>query len=211
MINDVNREYIVIGASGHGAVVADILLKSGLVVKGFLDDGVEVGSEVLGVPVLGAIDMCTRYPDCLFIVGIGNNATRRAIAEKYQLDYGVAVHPSAIIGQDVEIGAGSVLMASCVVNPMTVIGEHCIINTGACLDHDNKISDFVHVSPGAVLGGLVNVGCGSQVGIGACVKNVTTICDDVIVGAGAVVVKDITEPGVYYGVPARLVPKMLKL
>ena len=206
MMSLLDRPYVIMGASGHGAVIADILFKCGCAVRGFLDDGVAVGTKVLGVEVLGGIGECARYSDCLFIIGIGDNYTRKKIALAYSVEYGVAVHPSSVIGHDVEIGCGSVLMAGSIVNPGSVIGEHCIINTGACLDHDNRVGDFVHVSPGAVLGGIVSVGNCSHVGIGSCIKNVTTVCDDVVIGAGAVVVKDITEPGVYYGVPAKRAP-----
>jgi len=197
------KPYIIIGAGGHAAVIADILFKCGCSVKGFLDDAVAVGTEVLGEKVIGLSESCRDHPDCLFIIGVGNNNTRMRIAQTYSLDYGVAIHPSAVIGQQVEIGLGTVVMAGCVINPKTVIGEHCIINTGAVLDHDNRIHDFSHISPMAAIGGTVSIGCRTHVGIGACVKNNIIITDDVIVGAGAAVVNDIAEPGTYVGVPVR--------
>ena len=80
---------------------------------------------------------------------------------------------------------------------------HCVINTGAVIEHDNFLDDYVHVSPNATLAGTVHAGKRVHVGVGACVKNNVTITDDVTVGAGAAVVKDITEAGVYVGVPAR--------
>ena len=197
------KPYIIIGAGGHAAVIADILQKSCCHVKGILDDAIAVGTEVLGVKVLGKADKCLDHLECLFIIGVGNNHTRKRIAQSYRLEYGVAIHPSAIIGEQVEIGCGSVLMAGCIINPRTAIGEHCIINTGASIDHDNKISDFAHISPGAALGGDVFVGSRSHIGIGACVRNNIIICDDVVVGAGSAVVKDIVESGVYLGAPAQ--------
>jgi len=203
MSNSENRPYIIIGAGGHASVIADILFKCGYSVKGFLDDAVAVGTIVLGAKVLGNTDSCMDHPECLFIIGVGDNNTRKRIALSYPLEYGAAIHPSAVIGRQVGIGRGTVVMAGCVVNPKTAIGEHCIINTGACLDHDNKISDFAHVSPGAVFGGTVFIGSGTHVGIGSCIKNNIVICDDVVIGAGAVVVSDIVEPGTYAGVPAR--------
>jgi len=199
----VKKRYVVMGAGGHGAVIADILYKRGFALKGFLDDGVDVGTEVLGAKVLGNIKDCIYHSDCVFIIGIGDNAIRKRIAETYPLEYGSAIHPSAIIGDEVKIGRGSVLMAGAIINPRSSVGLHGIINTGASIDHDNKIGDFVHISPRAVLGGDVYVGYGTHVGIGACVRNGISICDDVIVGAGAVVVKDIVESGTYIGVPAR--------
>ncbi|MCL2392560.1 MAG: acetyltransferase [Oscillospiraceae bacterium] len=203
MIRAANKEYIILGAGGHGAVIADILTKRSFTIKGFLDDGVAVGTVVMGVKVLGKINLCVNYSECMFIIGVGNNAIRKQIAETYSLEYGSAIHPSAIIGDQVKIGRGSVLMAGCVVNPRTSIGQHCIVNTSASLDHDNTVGDFVHVSPGAVSGGDVRIGAGTHIGIGACVRNGISICSDVVIGAGAVVVKSITEPGVYIGVPAK--------
>lgn len=199
------RSYIILGAGGHAAVVADILYKCRYSLKGFLDDTVSIGTEVLGAKVLGKIDNCRDYIDCLFIIGIGDNHIREKIAQTYSLEYSMAVHPSAIIGQDVLIGCGSVVMAGSVINSRTRIGSHCIINTKASIDHDNKLSDFVHVSPGAVLGGSVSVGDGTHIGIGACVRNNISICAYSVIGAGAAVVKNIDESGVYMGIPAKII------
>lgn len=201
-MSDASREYIIIGAGGHAAVIADILLCSGRPVKGYLDDNVKAGTEVLGVKVIGKTDDYAKYDGCLFIIGIGDNHIRKKIAQAYPLDYGTAVHPSAVVGREVEIGRGSVIMAGCVINARTVIGEHCIINTRVSVDHDCRIGDFTHISPGAVLGGAVVVGERSHVGLGASVRNNISICDDVIIGAGAAVVRDIPPNCTAVGVPA---------
>ena len=94
-------------------------------------------------------------------------------------------------------------METTVIKTSARIGKHCIINTGAVIEHDNFLQNYVHVSPNAALAGTVHVGERVHVGVGACVKNNTNITADVTVGAGAAVVKDITEAGVYVGVPAR--------
>ena len=112
-------------------------------------------------------------------------------------------HPSAVIGTDVEIGIGSVVMAGVVINSSSRIGKGCIINTSSSLDHDNVIDDYVHISPGVSMAGTVTVGRLSWVGIGSAISNNVKICSGCKVGAGAVVVKDITEPGTYVGVPVR--------
>ena len=210
-MNNIEKDYIIIGAGGHGAVIADILYKRGFSLKGFLDDNIEVGTEILGAKVLGKVDTCLNYPDCMFIIGIGNGLIRKKIADKYPLEYGSAIHPSAIIGSQVKIGRGSVLMAGTILNPRTTIGKHCIINTAVSLDHDNILGDFVHISPNVASGGDVTIGPCTHIGIGTTIKNNITICPDTTIGAGAVVVKDITEPGTYIGVPARLVPRLRKL
>jgi len=198
------KEYIILGACGHAAVIADILHQCGCQIKGFLDDNVKlIGTEVLGSKVLGKIDDCKNYKECLFIIGIGSNQIRKKIAEAHPLEYGTAIHPSAVIGQQVSIGHGTVIMAGSVINSRTDIGNHCIINTRASVDHDNKLNDFVHVSPGAVLGGKVSVGLETHIGIGSCVRNNISIYSHAVVGAGAVVVKNIEESGVYIGIPAK--------
>ena len=94
-------------------------------------------------------------------------------------------------------------MANAVINPAANIGKHCIINTSAVVEHDNRISDFVHVSVGAKLGGTVSIGEHTWVGIGANVSNNVSICDHCMIGAGTVVIHDIKESGTYVGVPAR--------
>ena len=104
---------------------------------------------------------------------------------------------------DVEIGQGTVVMANAVINAGARIGAHCIINTSAVVEHDNRIADFVHISVGAKLAGTVSVGKRSWVGIAACVSNNIHICDDCMIGAGAVVIKDIEESGTYVGVPVK--------
>lgn len=113
------------------------------------------------------------------------------------------IYPSAVIGTDVEIGIGTVLMAGVVINSSTRIGKGCIINTSSSLDHDNIIEDYVHISPGVRTAGSVGIGKGTWLGIGSVVSNNVNICSGCKVGAGAVVVKDITEPGTYVGVPVR--------
>lgn len=169
-----------------------------------LDDRKETGTRVLHSEVKGRLADCIKEQEsALFLIGIGDNTARRKIDEKYPLHYLTLIHPSVVIGSDVKIGEGTVVMAGAVINSGSRIGRHCIINTGATVDHDCVIQDFVHISPGAHLGGSVEVGDGSWIGIGACVKNNLTICENSTIGTGAAVVDDITESGIYVGVPAR--------
>ena len=200
-----NEPVIVIGASGHGKVVADIVRSSGDTLLGFLDDNETLPPEIAGIPVLGSVSDSVNYPNASFVIGIGNSAIREKIAR--QLDgvrWYTAIHPSAVISaMDTQIGAGSVIMANAVLNPSAHVGAHCIINTAAVVEHDNRIGDFTHISVGAKLGGTVSVGMHTWVGIGAAVSNNVSICDHCVIGAGAVVICDIKESGTYVGVPAR--------
>ncbi|MDK2811708.1 MAG: hypothetical protein PWR27_2417 [Petroclostridium sp.] len=198
---------IIIGASGHGKVVADIARKMNKWQSiAFLDDDesikISMGLEVIGKTA----DAFTYKDEADFFVAIGNNAIREKVQEmliEEGLNVVSLVHPSAVIGTDVEVGIGTAVMAGVVINISTRIGKGCIINTSSSLDHDNVLEDYVHVSPGASLAGTVRVRKGSWLGIGSVVSNNVNICSGCKVGAGAVVVKDITEPGTYVGVPVR--------
>ena len=194
---------IIIGAGGHGRVIADAALKIGYANICYIDDHVK--GDVMGFPIIGTSADIERLNDgsTEFIIGIGNNETRKTIAEKHRVNWVSIVHPSAQIAFNAKIGKGTVVMANTVVNVCATIGEHCIINTGAIVEHDNVINDYAHISPNVALGGTVRIGLLTHVGIGATVKNNTEICSDCTIGAGAVVVKNINEPGTYVGVPIR--------
>ena len=201
------NKLIIVGANGHGKVVADIAIKMNKWQSiAFLDDDESIKKSI-GLEVIGKTTDAFNYKDeADFFVAIGNNAMREKIQEKL-IDYGLnivsLVHPSAVIGTDVKIGIGSVVMAGVVINSSSKVGKGCIINTSSSLDHDNIIEDYVHISPGTNIAGTVRVGKGSWIGIGSVVNNNLNIINGCKVGAGAVVVKDITESGTYVGIPAR--------
>lgn len=197
------KQVVIIGASGHGKVVADIIEKSGNIVRGFLDDN--ASGDVFGYSILGQVCDYSNYAsDCEFVIAIGNNNIRENIAKKLNdVILFAAIHPTACMAKDVIIGQGTVVMANAVINSTAKIGCNCIINTGAIVEHDNFIGDYVHLSPNVALGGTVNIGKSTHIGIGATVRNNITIGDNCIVGAGAVVVNDILDSGTYIGVPAK--------
>lgn len=200
-----SEKVIVIGASGHGKVVADIVRRSGDMLLGFLDDNETLPPEIAGIPVLGKVADYTKYPSVSFVIGIGNSVIRKKIAR--QLDgvrWYTAIHPSAVVSAlETQIGVGSVIMANAVINPSAYVGEHSIVNTAAVVEHDNHIGSFAHISVGVKLGGTVTVGSHTWVGIGAAISNNISICDHCTIGAGAVVICDIKESGTYVGIPAR--------
>ena len=207
-----HKKVVIIGAGGHAKVIADIIEKSGDIVYGFLDDNLKKDTIILNdkkQKVIG--DLNARFtlpitePDLEFVIAIGDNERRKKIAEKGMpnIKYYTAIHPSVNIGINVEIGEGTVVMANSCINSSAKIGKHCIINTGAIIEHDNIIEDYVHVSPNATLCGTVSVGSLTHIGAGAVIKNNMKITNNCIVGAGAVVVKDIDKQGTYIGVPAK--------
>lgn len=198
------NKVVILGASGHAKVIADIIIKSRDSVVGFLDDNTNLPNKIVGFPYLGTISEITKFSDDIcFIIGIGDNQVRKRISDKYSVRWYTAIHPGAVIGFDTKIGEGTVVMANAVINVSTVVGKHCIINTGSILEHDNRIEDYVHISPNATLSGSVSVGTMTQIGAGATIRNNMKICNNCIIGAGAVVVKDIEISGTYIGVPAK--------
>ena len=198
-----SNKVILVGAGGHAKVIADIVLKSGDELLGFLDDDPGKNS-VLGYPVLGRTADWQRFSsEAAFLLAVGNAQLRETLAARMQVRWYTAIHPSAQIGMDVTIGGGTAVMANAVINPGAVIGKHCIINTAAVVEHDNCIDDYAHISVGAKLGGTVRIGQASWIGIGAAVKNNVSVCGGCMVGAGCVVIRDLKIPGTYVGVPAR--------
>ncbi len=198
---------LIIGAGGHGKVVADIALKMDRWKEiAFLDDNEEFKTS-MGIEVIGkSADMYRYIKDYDIFVAIGTNEMRKIIQEKLEIrgaNIPVLIHPEAVIGREVEIGVGTVIMAGVVVNCCTTIGKGCIINTGATIDHDNVCEDYVHISPGVHTAGAVRIGKGTWLGIGSIVSNNITITSGCTIGAGAVVVRNIGKSGTYVGIPAR--------
>lgn len=200
-----NKSVIIIGASGHGKVIADIIMKSGDIVVGYLDDNIKCGRIVGKFPVLGEISDYKKYLCHSFVIGIGDCRLRTALAKKLAgVSWYTAIHPTAVISDiNVKVGEGTVVMANTVLSVDTSIGMHCIINTGAIVEHDSKIQDYVHISVGVKVAGNVAIGNTTCVGIGAVVINNISICPNCMIGAGAVIIKDINEEGTYVGVPAK--------
>ena len=199
------KKLIIIGAGGHGKVVADIAQKSGYNEIEFLDS-VQTG-DCMGFPIVDKCDNVEKYIDKAdFFVAIGNTVAR----EKYislLLSMGAnlitLIHPSSVIDKSVTIGRGTVVMAGVVVNSSTKIGQGVIINTSSSIDHDCEVADYCHVSVGVHVAGTVNIGKRTWLGIGAIISNNLSICDDCMIGAGSLVLKNVTESGTYYGSPVR--------
>jgi UDP-N-acetylbacillosamine N-acetyltransferase len=216
----VQSELIIWGASGHARVVADIVrCENRYSIAGFLDDlhPERAGETFEGAPIRGGREqlvgggrlarLAGGTPAPLVIIAFGDCAARleaaRFVAAK-GLELAKAIHPSAVIAASARIGAGSVVAANAVVNPGAVVGANAIINTAASVDHDCVIGDGAHICPGVRLAGNVRVGEASWIGIGAVVADGRTIGSGCVIGAGAVVVSDIPDGVVAFGVPARV-------
>jgi sugar O-acyltransferase (sialic acid O-acetyltransferase NeuD family) len=204
-------QIVLFGGSEHARVVIDIARRAGREVVAVVDDDRGKGGFA-GVALLhDAEEAARRHPGAGWCVSIGDNFTRAAVVERLQATIPALrfaaplVHPAATVAEDAAIGDGTVVMAGVVINPGTAVGRHCIVNTGASLDHDNVLDDFCSVAPGVVTGGQVCIGRGSAVCIGACVQHGIRIGEHTVIGAGAVVLDDVPPNCVAYGVPCRVV------
>ncbi|UQB43353.1 acetyltransferase [Thiomicrospira microaerophila] len=201
------KRLAILGASGHGKVVADIAELNGWDVV-FFDDAFPRVSHLAHWSVMGntqdLLADLQRFDGCF--VAIGNNRIRldkqQMLAEK-GATFPVLIHPSAVVSRYAKVEAGCVVMAGAVVNPFALVQQACIINTSATIDHDCVLAEGLHISPGAHLAGAVSVGTCSWVGIGASVKQCVKIGAHVVVGAGAAVVKDVSDGLTVVGVPAK--------
>lgn len=211
------EKVLIVGAGGHGRVVADILAlsRNREAVFGFIDDNAALwGEKIAGVPVLGGVSrlklICRQYTGLSVIVAVGNNSARQKIVTElkgYGMKYTNGIHPRAVIAGDVKMGVGVMVMAGAVINSGATIGDHSIVNTGATIDHDCILGDFSHISPGANLAGEVKVDERAHVGLGAAVLPGRRVGHGSMVGAGSVVAQDIPPGAVAKGVPARVAPE----
>lgn len=193
---------ILIGASGHAKVILDILRLNNIPVECLVDANPAI-KDLLEVPVQFEGTFNFFVQDA--IISIGSNKVREKVAKKYALNYAKAIHPSAILDISVQVGVGTVVMASATVNNSTIIGTHCIVNTSSSIDHDCLLENFVHISPNATLCGGVQIGEGTHVGAGATIIPNISIGKWVTVGAGAVVISNIPDYAVVVGNPARII------
>ncbi len=198
----------ILGASGHGKVVADIAELTGWDKIVFFDDAWPELTSNSAWPVMGNTENLFAGIDEFsgVFVAIGNNDTRLNKLKQLR-DLGVSlpsiIHPNAVISRYSVIDDGCVICAGVVVNADSKIGFGSILNTGCSIDHDCIIDYAVHVSPGARLAGGAKVGKCTWIGIGAVVRQLITIGAYSVVGAGAAVVKNIPESTTVVGVPAQ--------
>ena len=207
------KKVLVIGASGHSKVIIDIIeLQKKYEIVGLVDSFKNKTHVIYNYKVLGTekdISQLIKAHNIYgFIIAIGDNFTRMRLFKDISLHHKnikfvTAMHPSAVIGKDVKIGAGSAIMAGVVINSDAKIGEHCIINTNSTIGHDTKIENFSSIAPGVTIGGHSRIGLCSAISLGANIIENITIGKHCVIGAGALVNKNIAPNKVAYGCPAK--------
>ena len=204
------KQLAIVGASGHGKVVADIAEQLGFSV-GFYDDAYPTKTHIEHWPIHGTCAdlIALNNADASFgydvVVAIGNNDIRQQkiqLLQQNNFNLITLIHPAAVISKYAAIAAGTVVFAGVVINAFAKVGAGCIINTGAVVEHDCFIDDFAHICPNVALAGGVIVGSKSWVGIGSQVKQLVSIGNNCLIGAGSTVLKNIPDNVTAFGSPA---------
>lgn len=213
------QNIVIFGASGHGSVVLDCIEKEAKYkVVGFVDSFKKKGTEVNGYEVLGSeydLPLLTdKYQIYGGIVAIGDNWTRNLVVDRIlkivpEFEFVSAVHPNAQVGKDVQIGRGSVVMPGVTINANAIIANHCILNTNSSLDHDGFMNNFSSLAPNVCVGGNFILGKGSAICLGTNVIENITVGEHSVVGAGSLLVGNVSDCVVVYGAPAKIIRKRI--
>ncbi len=203
---------VIIGAGGHGKVVADIVqCEKKHQLLGFIDEDEKIEGKIIGgIKVLGNLNSLEKIKPNAAVVAIGENAAREKIYDKLKsknISLVTVIHPNTTIAKDTKIGSGVMVAAGAIIGPGTTIGNNVIINHSATIDHDNIIEDHVAISPGCHTSGNVTIKKCAFLGTGAIVIPKITIGENAIIGAGAVVICNIHSDVTAVGNPARVIKK----
>ncbi|MDR3341335.1 MAG: acetyltransferase [Treponema sp.] len=199
---------LIVGTGGQGKVVLDCAKDTYQKISFMTNDLHSQGIE--GYNIIYEQNISDEYILKTFdeiIVAIGNNNARLSLSLKYEIKgikLATIIHASAVISESAQIGKGSVVFANSVINANAKIGKACIINTSTVIEHDCVLGDGVHISPNAAMGGTVNVGERTWICIGSSIANNIKIGKSSIVGAGAVVIKDVPDNVLVTGIPAQI-------
>lgn len=201
------KKIIIFGCGGHARSIINTIVGNGDDMDILLTDNKAKNNErVMGYPV---VRNCKLYGEWNYIIAIGNNAKRKEMYNNLQYRQrgkciSIISHMSCI-GSETEIGIGTFIAPYAYVGPQAKIGNNVIVNTGSIVEHETIIGNHTHIAPHATLCGRSKIGNNVFCGADSTVIDNINICDDVIIGAGAVVTKDIMESGIYIGIPARKV------
>lgn len=206
---------LLFGAGPHVNYSIDIILKEGKYrIAGIVDSIKDIGTEFFGYKVIGRQEqlqeLMAKYNVQGGIITIGDNWSRKIVRDCIVdqipgFKFVNAIHPSTIIGMNVTFGVGNVIMAGCIINPNSVVGNFCFFATGAQLEHDCVMGDFSSISAGSVTGGRVKIGKYSAITLGVTVMDRLTIGENTVVGSGSLVTRDLPDNVLAYGSPAKII------
>lgn len=207
-----DKKVLIVGASGFGREVLTCLIdcathtqKKIEDIACFLETDEFYGhtKSVHGVPVI--TDAMFSPSDYQVLVAVGDPKTRKRIVQKLppETNFATLIHPSAVISQFVEIGEGSIITAGSIITTDIKIGKHAHLNLLTTIGHDCMIGDFFTSAPSVNISGNCIFGECVYFGTNASVRQGINICDNVTIGMGGVVVKNIEEEGVYIGSPVK--------
>tara|TARA_Y100000996_G_scaffold399476_1_gene368543 strand:- start:204 stop:836 length:633 start_codon:yes stop_codon:yes gene_type:complete len=203
-----SREIILIGAGGHARSITESVLSNGFSIKYYVDNN-KSGQNLFGYPVKKNL-LIDRDKKVNILIAIGNNYKREKIYKSITNKYKNLIFPNIVdssikISKFSKIGKGNMIMVNSFIGANTRIGDFCLINNNASIDHDCKIKRFSSLAPSVVIGGNVDIGLRVEIGIGTIIKNNIKIKNDSIIGASSYVNKDIVKSGIYYGNPAKFI------
>jgi sugar O-acyltransferase (sialic acid O-acetyltransferase NeuD family) len=203
---------VIFGASGHAKVAIDVAHRQDMAVLGVVAPDTLHKSHFMGYPVLGHAESNFPPPEADFqgFVAVGDNALRGRIVENLRarfphLSFATLVHPTAVLGQGVVLGEGSLVLAQAVLQADAQVGCFALCQVNSSLDHEGILGDFASLAPGVRTGGNVRIGEFSAIGIGAILLHQRQIGVHTVIGAGALVTRDIPDYCVAYGVPAKVI------
>jgi sugar O-acyltransferase (sialic acid O-acetyltransferase NeuD family) len=206
---------LVVGAGGHARAVLDAIRAAGRYTPvGLVESFQSPGTVCHGLRILGTehalAEVCRQVGTRRGVIAIGDNWQRQQMANRMravcpEFEFVTVVHAAATVAHDVTLGSGTVVLPGAVVVSGCRIGEGCVVNTQASLDHDSVMEDYAQLAPGAVTGGWVRIGADTFVGLGARIKSRVQVGPHTVIGAGALVLKDCPSNVVAYGAPARVV------
>lgn len=189
-----------IGAGGHGKVIAEIAELRGERIDSFVDANESI-KRLWQYPVVASFpEKSDRV-----VIAIGDNRVRKSISSAFHAHYICLFHPFSQISSRAKIGEGTVVIGGALINADARIGRHAIINTNSSVGHDVCLEDFVHIAPNVALAGHVHVGEGTFVGMGASVLPGIKIGKWCVIGAGSVVLQDVPDGATVTGNPARVI------
>jgi sugar O-acyltransferase (sialic acid O-acetyltransferase NeuD family) len=211
---------VVVGASDQSRCTIDVIEQEKVYeIIGILDKHLSKGEKFEGYQVLGYLDqlepLVKKHGLIGGIVAIGDNFTRSQVVKEIRIKcpefkFINAIHPSVIVGKNVQIGSGCLFLPGVILNSNSKVGDHCILWTNSSLDHDSRLGDYSSLSPGVTTGGRVSIGKCSVIGVGANILHCRSVGDHCVIGGGALINKDIIDHSVAYGVPAKIVKKRRK-